>query len=67
MYVHMTVYLITVETKMYLEMFHLEKQGPSKDGQEKWENFDLSVGLTVDTWELLSFELCHGFLFSSVH
>ena len=30
------------------------KQGPSMDGQEKWENFDLSVGLTVDTWELLS-------------
>ena len=24
--------------------------GPSKDAQEKRENFYLSVGLTVDTW-----------------
>ena len=60
-------YLIAVETKMYLSMLHMEKQGPSKDQvwtkqgtsmdtQEKRENFDLSVGLTVDTWELLSRE-----------
>ena len=85
----MTVYLIAVETKMYLEMLHMEmqgpstdqawtkhgpsmdqawtkhrpsmdqaqtKHGPSMDTHEKWENFDLSVGLTVDTWELLSCE-----------
>ena len=32
------------------------KYGPSTDAQEKKENFDLSVGLTVDTWELLSCE-----------
>ena len=27
----MTVYVIAVETKMYLEMLHMEKQGPSTD------------------------------------
>ena len=52
----MTVYLIAVETKIHLEMLHMEKQGPSTDAQEKWENFALSVGLTVDTWELVSCE-----------
>ena len=30
------------------------KQRLGTDVQEKRENFDLSVGLTVDTWELLS-------------
>ena len=43
----MTVYLIAVETKMYLEILHMEKHGPSMDTQEKWENLDLSVGLTM--------------------
>ena len=57
----MTVYLIAVETKMHLEMLHMEKHGPckhgpSRDAQEKWENFALSVGLSVDTWKLLSCE-----------
>ena len=28
------------------------KHGPSMDAQEKRENFDLSVDLTVDSWEL---------------
>ena len=56
----MTVYLIAVETKMYLEMLFNDqaqtKQEPSMDQartKEKWENFGLSVGLTVDTWKLL--------------
>ena len=52
----MTVYLIAVGMKMHLEMLHMEKHGPSTDAQEKRENFALSVGLSVDTWELVSCE-----------